>query len=47
MTRRAANRVGDELVSGEIEVREVNYVGYPMALIPLDSGFNSVDVVYR
>ncbi len=45
--RRAANRVGDELVSGEIEVRDVSYVGYPMALIPLDSGFNSIDVVYR
>ena len=45
--RQRVNRVGDELVSGELDTREDNYSGYPLRRIPLGAGFNTIDVYYR
>ncbi len=44
--KQAANRVGGELVSGELETRPGTVIGIPRRFIPLERGFNTVDVTY-
>lgn len=45
--RQRVNRVGDELVSGELETRQDNYSGFAIRRVPLSAGFNTIDVYYR
>ena len=44
--KQAANRVGGELVSGELETRPGAVIGIPRRFVPLERGFNTVDITY-
>ena len=45
--RQKVNRVGDELVSGELETTQADYMGIPVRRVKLESGFNTIDVYYE
>jgi hypothetical protein len=45
--RAGVNRVAGELVSGDIESDRARMTGYDVRRIPLDQGFNTIDVYYR
>jgi hypothetical protein len=45
--RQRVNRVGDELVSGELRASPTSLVGFKLRTIPLERGFNTIDVYYR
>jgi hypothetical protein len=45
--RQKVNRVGDELVSGELETTPADYMGIPVRRVKLESGFNTIDVYYE
>ncbi len=45
--RQRINRIGGELVSTELSSQEGELVGYGLRLIPLERGFNTVDVYYQ
>jgi hypothetical protein len=47
LVRQQANRVGEELVSGDVDSREISLIGLPMRRISLDRGYNSLDIYYR
>ncbi len=47
LARKGGSRVGGEMVSGDIETVPAEVVGYKFRRIPLDAGFNSIDVYYR
>lgn len=45
--RQKINRVGDELVSGELEATTSVYSGLKIRRVKLDSGFNTIDLYYE
>jgi hypothetical protein len=45
--RAGVNRVAGELVSGDIETELEQLTGFDVRRIPLDQGFNTIDVYYR
>ncbi|MGM0556787.1 MAG: hypothetical protein ACQEVA_10455 [Myxococcota bacterium] len=45
--RAGVNRVAGELVSGDIETQSEQITGFDVRRIPLDQGFNTIDVYYR
>ncbi len=45
--RQKVNRVGDELVSGELETTTSDYMGIAIRRVKLESGFNTIDVYYE
>ncbi len=45
--RQRVNRVGDELVSGELRASRVTLIGHKLRLIALERGFNTIDVYFR
>lgn len=45
--RQKVNRVGEELVSGELEASNSNYSGVQVRRIKLESGFNTIDAFYE
>ncbi|MEZ4459955.1 MAG: hypothetical protein R3E66_09535 [bacterium] len=45
--RQKVNRVGDELVSGELETSQTNYSGLSLRRVKLDSGFNTLDLYFE
>lgn len=45
--RQKVNRVGDELVSGELETSISDYSGVPVRRIKLEAGFNTIDAFYE
>ncbi|MFP4600432.1 MAG: hypothetical protein ACLFVJ_19410 [Persicimonas sp.] len=47
LARKGGSRVGGEMVSGDIDTVPAEMVGYKFRRIPLDAGFNSIDVYYR
>lgn len=47
MARQRVNRVGDELISGELRATRTTLVGHPLRLIALERGFNTIDVYFR
>jgi hypothetical protein len=47
LAKKGVNRVGGELLSGDVETVGASLVGYKFRRIPLDAGFNTIDVYYR
>jgi hypothetical protein len=45
--RQRVNRVGDELVSGELRASPTTLVGHKLRIIALERGFNTIDVYFR
>lgn len=45
--KKGVNRIAGELVSGDVETLPAGLVGYKFRRIPLDAGFNTIDVYYR
>lgn len=47
LAKKGVNRIAGELVSGDIETVGADLVGYKFRRIPLDPGFNTIDVYYQ
>jgi transposase-like protein len=47
LAKMGVNRVAGELLSGDVETVGASLVGYKFRRIPLDAGFNTIDVYYR
>ncbi len=47
LAKKGVNRIAGELVSGDIDAVDANLVGYHFRRIPLDPGFNTIDVYYQ
>lgn len=45
--RQAANRVRGELISGDLAAEKTSMIGIELQKLPLDQGFNSIDVYYH
>ena len=45
--RQRVDRIGAELVSAELNTDTVDLIGYPVRRLPLERGFNTIDVYYR
>ncbi len=45
--RQAANRVRGELISGDLPAEKTSMIGIELQKLPLDQGFNSIDVFYH
>lgn len=45
--RQRIDRIGAELVSAELTTDSLDLVGYPVRRLPLERGFNTIDVFYR
>ncbi len=47
LAKKGVNRIAGELVSGDVETVPAGLIGYKFRRIPLDAGFNTIDVYYR
>jgi hypothetical protein len=47
LAKKGVNRIGGELLSGDVETLAASLVGYEFRRIPLAPGFNTIDVYYR